>query len=269
MRGQQVFQAVLFACLNSLDRDHPWDSMGGRSFADLRHYIDWVSPQPDRLMIECAVSGRVASYLLPHPQIFGDGSFVHAGIPGLRVAGYAPRTIKLVHLPTGGRLDIIDGMGRTEAQVRRHLATEARRQGRPMGGVGRVIPFWYRDDLHPIEDSVNEHWAYTPVTRLLSGLMARCGLLWNMSDKVTLSSSRRSTCAAKLTWDDGYEVDELADLLTGPAVGIPRAEARAAESWVGYVLLRLDDGQIELDNRSLGMRRRRARALLARGARTS
>jgi hypothetical protein len=62
-------------------------------------------PEQDRLVTGWSVAVRVASYLLPSTEDGGPG---FSGIPGLRFAGVTRTGIELVHLPTGGRLELHD-----------------------------------------------------------------------------------------------------------------------------------------------------------------
>lgn len=68
-------------------------------------YFNQLAMRPDRLEIRTNTACRITSRLLPlhHPE--------HAtvsGIPGLRLLDMNSRRVRLVHLPTGGRLDLID-----------------------------------------------------------------------------------------------------------------------------------------------------------------
>jgi hypothetical protein len=183
-RGQQAFQAVLADCLFSRHRSHPWDQMKGRSFSDLICYFGWVCPLPDRLVICTNTPARIANYLLPYTNVFGPDSFEHSGIPGLRVAACRRRAIDLVHLPTGGRLELLDSrrsLHSTAKDMRRTLCLELEMHRDWREEEAGRSPVWRSDELTREERAAASAWQWSPSTELRSAMMARAGLFWDSS----------------------------------------------------------------------------------------
>lgn len=121
---QQRFQALLATCLMSSDTSrHPFDSPRAGKLVGLYSYMNAIVSRPGQLDIHTNTACRVASRLLP---ILHDGQRL-TGIPGLRVLGNNDRRLRLVHLPTGGRVDLIDSgasNGSRKRDFRRQLVRD-------------------------------------------------------------------------------------------------------------------------------------------------
>lgn len=247
--GQQRFQAMLFRCFNSPDREHPWDVMTGRNFGDLRSYLGWVSPHQERLVISATVAPLVASYLLPYTRIHADGAADHSGIPGLRLDGCTKTTVRLVHLPTGGVLDLRHTRTFECADaMRKDLEHEVEFSRSRMESFRNRVAVWREPALTRGEQMAAEHWEEEPGTPLLSALMARARLFWLAAwDATVLRPGRRSNSAGRVAWRSGHYTNDLGALLVGRAVGIPGALFEPAEREYEPGLLRLGGYVVELD----------------------
>jgi hypothetical protein len=244
--GQQELQALLFTCLNSPSREHPWDLMPGRSFRELVDYFGWPSPHPDRLIIMTNTAARIAKSLLPGSRLFVDGSAEHSGVPGLRVEGCAARTIRLVHLPTGGLLELVDSRSHSAATIARDLDAELGYRADAEHSEGRN-PMWEHSGVTPAETSAVQSRHRGPDAALLSALIARNQLFWRNDQDTALHSPRRSRCVGRLKWRQGDTAGEIGALLTGHSVGIPQARFEPPETEPGIAVLRVGSSQIELD----------------------
>jgi hypothetical protein len=247
-RGQETFQALLWDLLFSRGHSHPWDHGGGRSFPDLALYISWVVPAPHGLMIKTSVAPRVANYLLPRTQTFPDGSHVHFGIPGLRIERVTGRSVHLLHLPTGGRLELIDYSPGTACSMRSRLRWETDSDEKPHN-----LPFWNKADVTPAEEAATPHWATTPCTPLRSALMVRAILWWSQyPHTAALIPARRSNASRCLQWHNGRTCTEMGNLLVESAIGIPGATHTARASETDVSVLRLGEAAIELAGPACG-----------------
>lgn len=274
--GQQLFQALLADCLFSRHRSHPWDQMKGRSFSELLSYFGWVCPLPDRLVICTNTPARIANYLLPYTNVFGPGSFEHSGIPGLRVVACRRRAIDLVHLPTGGRLELLDPQKNrhsTPRDMRRtlRLELEMHRDWREEE-VGRS-PVWRSEELTREERAAEPAWQWAPSTNLRSAMMARAGLFWSTSyHESEFRLARRSDSALLLMWREGRTTTEMGELLTGRAVGIPGAQFELPPAEYAPGVLRLGGTAMEIlgpERPKLVTALRRARLPKSRHGRSS
>ncbi|MFK0132447.1 hypothetical protein ACIQRZ_19095 [Streptomyces rubiginosohelvolus] len=145
----------------------------GSKFPSLFRYFNRLAMRPDRLEIRTNTACRIASRLLPlhHPE--------HAaisGIPGLRVLGMNSRRVQLVHLPTGGRLDLIDSRSSSGWRTR-DTKSEFSYETSWHDEAGRRL--WTNDVLSPQEAACTELWSPRPWTALHSSLLMRAIPLWN------------------------------------------------------------------------------------------
>ncbi|GAB7189018.1 hypothetical protein ATKI12_8849 [Kitasatospora sp. Ki12] len=241
-QGQASFQALLWDLLFSRGHDHPWDHGGGRSFPDLALYISWIVPKPRTLVIQTSVAPRVANYLLPRTRTFADGSYVHFGIPGLRIERVTGRSVHLLHLPTEGRLELRDYSPGTARSMRSRLRWETGADEKPDN-----LAFWHKASVTPAEEATAPHWTVTPCTPLRSALMVR-GILWwsHYPHTAELIPPRRSNTSRCLQWRNGPTCTEMGDLLVNSAVRIPGATHTARTGWSDVSLLKLHEAAIEL-----------------------
>lgn len=220
--SQQRFQALLFDCLCSSGREHPWDRMTGRSFRDLLCYFSWVAPQPDRLLIRTNTADRIASYLLPYTRVFSDGSHEHSGIPGMRVENFSARTIHLRHLPTGGALDLQDRTrSRDSRDMREGLRWELHVRAKSES-EDRRSPAHLQPEPSLAEAAARKHWSHETSTFLRSALMVRSNL-WFREQGAFLGRPRRSNASHCLRWCHGPSCEEVGRLLTAGPLRIPGA----------------------------------------------
>lgn len=106
--GQREFNGLLFRCLTTPQELKPCDCSGGRSFFDLQSYAAWGAATHDEYIISAVAPARVAAHLLPFTRVANDPRDQVAGIPGLRLEKAVGASIHTRHLPTGGRLAIMD-----------------------------------------------------------------------------------------------------------------------------------------------------------------
>lgn len=84
------------------------------------------------------------------------------------------RRLRLRHLPTGARIDLVDSHGqRRRRDFGRVLASETRWHDEP-----DVEPLWRQPSLTEAEAAHTRRWAPTPCTPLRSALMLRAMALW-------------------------------------------------------------------------------------------
>ncbi|WP_228925340.1 hypothetical protein [Streptomyces sp. DH7] len=242
-RDQQAFHGLLVGCLMSTSRDpHPLEEPVGSKFPSLFRYFNRLAMRPGRLEIRTNTACRIASRLLPlnHPE--------HAaisGIPGLRVLGMNSRRVQLVHLPTGGRLDLIESRPVTGWRTR-DMKAEFSYETSWHDEAGRRL--WAGDVLSSQEAACTELWALRTCTALHSALLVRAIPLWN-TFRITPAwrQPRPVESFPTLFWEDGEnkaDVAEVARLLTESPVKIPGAAYEADGPQTGR--LRLGDAQIRL-----------------------
>lgn len=205
--GQREFQALLLWCLLSPDRSLSWDTKTGRSLRDMQCYYNWVSPRQDRLVTGWTVAERVASYLLPWAQ---DGDPGFSGVPGLRLHGVTSLGIELVHLPTGGMLELRDST-REDADGR---AGALRFETGDTAGTGQ--PLWLSPALSAGEETALGEWSLGAHAPALSAVMARIHLLWHGNTGAELGTDP-ATGIPRLSWWGGPPLARVASLLTDPA----------------------------------------------------
>ncbi|WP_282797356.1 hypothetical protein [Streptomyces sp. CC224B] len=249
--GQQAFQALLFACFFSPVREHPFDRTLGRSFADLERYFTSVSPRDDRLIIRTNTAARVAMHLMPTVREFTDGTIELAGLPGVRLASMSKRRLILQHLPTGGRLELLDNsrnLNINDVHLLMRDAPQKTDDHQPATWSHRLV--WREHGLTPSEATAAAHWATTAHTPLHSALMTRAYLWWpnEYRHRCSTAPARRANARYCLSWRSGHTTDTIAELLTHSPVAISGAVCTLpSDCWRDRALLRLHGGAIELD----------------------
>ncbi|MGI5192107.1 hypothetical protein ACQEVY_00310 [Streptomyces sp. CA-288835] len=174
---QQAFQALLVTCLMSSARaPHLVEHPGKRCLSGIQGYLNAIISRPDGLEIYTNTACRVASRLMP--VLYASGRV--AGIPGLRFLSHNKRRLRLAHLPTGARVDLIDSHTSswyTVRDMRRTFHLETQWHSQP--GIQRL---WDQDALTAHEAAYTDLWARRPCTPLRSAIMTRAMSLWYKSD---------------------------------------------------------------------------------------
>ncbi|MFE4625787.1 hypothetical protein [Streptomyces mirabilis] len=241
--AQQCFQALLVTCLmSSSSAPHPLEHPGKRCFSSVHGYLNAIISHPETLEIHTNTACRIASRLMP---VLYNGGRV-AGIPGLRFLGHNNRRLRLEHLPTGARLDLVDSTissWYTSRDMRRTFHQETQWHHKP-----ETEPLWDSSDLTGVEGDHEDLWAPRPCTALRSSIMTRAMSLWYKSDiypnwmpPITGSAHPR------LIWEnDGKRPDavQIGALLTASPIAIPGAVFQAHGSNNG--LLTLENAAIRL-----------------------
>ncbi|MFI6938477.1 hypothetical protein ACIBI4_04315 [Streptomyces sp. NPDC050418] len=211
--GQQRFQAALFTCLmsSSVER-HVWEHPMKPALASVSSYVNWIIPYPDRVDLHTNTACRVASRLMPLQ--YGEDRI--SGIPGLRLIGYGKQRLRLLHLPTGGHLDLVDTHAcSTRRGMGQDLRFETRWHHKPA-----QRPLWQLAEVTPEEQAHHLHWATEPCTALRSSLLIRA--IWMYWE---LNPSWRPAVPAggyeQLLYTKAIAPQEVADLLTVSEVRIP------------------------------------------------
>jgi hypothetical protein len=149
-RGQLAFQALLFECLMSTrEHPHPLEQPRKAAMAGVSGYLNSICHWPDRLEVHTNTACRIASRLLPfHHEDHGV-----CGIPGLRPISFTCRRLRLLHLPTGARLDLVDSTRWRSADMARmifrHETSWHQRDGRSPCGVSHGLPSRRRPTVSP------------------------------------------------------------------------------------------------------------------------
>ncbi|MFD5627128.1 hypothetical protein [Streptomyces sp. NPDC127072] len=220
---QQVFQAMLATCLmsNSSAR-HPFDSLPGVCLSGVCSYANAIVSRPAQLDVHTNTACRIASKLMP--LLHGEGQV--SGIPGLRLEDLNKRRLRFVHLPTGGRLDLIDShasKGRTRRDFRQRLRGETRWHTDPE--VTEIL--WTRTEISHEEAALAAHWEARPCAPLRSALMTRAMLLWyKLGIRPAWSEPTPGRKWPRLTWQakrEQTDASHVADVLTRSPARIPGA----------------------------------------------
>jgi hypothetical protein len=243
--GQREFQALLLWCFLSPGRSLSWDTKAGRSLRDMSFYYSWVSPQRDRLVTGWTVADRVASYLLPAVTVTEEGSPGFSGIPGLRLASVTKAGVELVHLPTGGRLELRDDMRRDLQFRTSHFDSEMRRTA-DAGRPGNEQPLWLAPTISDEEQAGLGEWALASHAPALSAVMARIHVLWRYLDTGLELATDQATGIPRLSWGSGPPLGEVAHLLAEASSAIHVAGARQRKQGSHSVFLSVDDAAVEL-----------------------
>ncbi|WP_420036095.1 hypothetical protein ACN2WE_31185 [Streptomyces sp. cg28] len=240
--GQHAFQAILATFLMSTSsRPHVLEASNGMSMASTSAYVNTVISHPDRLDIHTNTASRVASRILP---LVTDGHGL-SGIPGLRLQCLNKRRLRLVHLPTGGRVDLIDAGAsptRRREDFMKHLRRETRWHHKP-----GTTPLWELSEVHPAEELLAQHWQARPCMLLRSALMARVLLLWGDQYIRPSWNENSLTGHPELSWDSAYDrpgAHVVGAALTQTPAAIPGA--RYEPVYVSRGLLSLASATIAL-----------------------
>ncbi|GAA1203601.1 hypothetical protein [Streptomyces rhizosphaericus] len=217
-RGQIAFQALLFECLmTNRKHPHPLEQPGKTAMADISGYLNSICHRPGHLEIYTNTACRITSRLLPfHHEDHGL-----CGIPGLRPISLTRRRVRLTHMPTGGRLDLVDSCRWHGTDIMRLLFRQEtewhQRDGRS--------PLWSHPHLTDEEAAHRECWAFTSSTPLRSALLMRSMPLWYRFDLVPAWVTGHPTRPDRLTWDSHSDTDHsrVVDLLTRSEARIPEA----------------------------------------------
>ncbi|MGP3777159.1 hypothetical protein ACTWJ8_40625 (plasmid) [Streptomyces sp. SDT5-1] len=233
--GQHAFQAVLATFLLSTDQHpHPLQAPIGASMSSTSAYVNTVHSRPDRLDVHTNTACRVASRFLP---LLTDTHGPH-GIPGLRLDGIGRRRLRFVHLPTGGRLDLIDSC-HSPTDRRRDFAERFRltTQWQQERGFTRL---WGLAELHPSETLLERHWQPKPCMLLRSALMTRAALLWNELDIRPSWTEEALRHLPELAWDSSRDrpgAHEVGTALTETPARIPGARYEPVSDRSGLLSL--------------------------------
>lgn len=260
---QQILQVVLLESFTGPQGRNAWDPRGGRTLADLFNYWNWVSPQPDRLIIACSAPERVAAYLLPYTGSIGEDPRNCAGIPGLRVETLTRASVLLRHLPTGGTLEVTDWEPRfSESTFQYEVSHRRSEEERYLEAA------WRSSDLTAEEATWQSAWHKTPCDPLLSTLMGALSTLTSQqsdgdslrriaelaaaqppletrslsqapvprcASELELARDARSSPTSSFSWIGGIPADRLADILTGEEIGTDGAVISKACKHVAVV----------------------------------
>ena len=244
--GQQEFQALLMWCLLSPVRTLGWDTRSGRSFQDMHYYFSSVSSRPDCLFTRWTLAARVASYLLPEVRCDRESlpsACRIAGIPGLRLQALTRRTIRLVHLPTGGALELSDyHPAENAARRNRELQAEI---GDSSESGGKAL--YRRASLAAEEEAALADWALAEYAPPLSAIITRLNLLWDHAhNNAELDVNPRIKCP-RLSWWAGPSLSQMTSLLTrDPVTKVAGARSVPGERGSATAMLWVGDAVLEL-----------------------
>lgn len=238
-RGQLAFQAILFECLMSnREHPHPLEQPRKGAMASISGYLNVICHQPGHLEIHTNTASRVASRILP---------FLHedhgvCGIPGLRLIDFTCRRVRLIHVPTGGRLDLVDAQRWHGMDIARMVF----RQETDWHQKDRRSPLWRHNGLTNEETAHHACWAYTASTPLRSALLMRSMPLWYRFDLQPAWVTGHPTRPDRLIWDAHFDTDHdrVVELLTRSEARIPGALYREKTRCSGT--LELGSGSAQL-----------------------
>ncbi|MFE2736241.1 hypothetical protein [Streptomyces sp. NPDC059349] len=238
-RGQLAFQALLFECLMSTrEHLHPLEQPRKSAMASISGYLNVIWHQPGHLEIHTNTAYRVASRILP---------FLHedhgvCGIPGLRLIDFTCRRARLVHVPTGGRLDLVD----SHRWHGKDIARMVFRQETSWHLKDGRSPLWRQNGLTDEETAHHACWAYTASTPLRSAVLMRSMPLWYRFDLSPAWVTGHPTHSDRLIWDAHSDTvhDRVVELLTRSKARIPGARYREKTPCSGT--LELGSGSAEL-----------------------
>ncbi|MFJ8828049.1 hypothetical protein ACIREE_40805 [Streptomyces sp. NPDC102467] len=243
--GQHAFQAMLATFLLSTTQSpHVLQAPIGAAMSSTSAYVNTVISHPDRLAIHTNTACRVASRFLP---LITDAHGLH-GIPGLRFDGIGKQRLRFVHLPTGGRLDLVDSHP-SLTRRRRDFLRFFRRTTRWHHEPG-YAPLWELAELHPSEVLAQPHWRTKPCMLLRSALMSRAVLLWGELDIRPSWTEQSRLHLPELAWETRNErpgAHQVATVLTATPARIPGA---------GYEPLDATSGLLSLAGATIWLRAR-------------
>jgi hypothetical protein len=228
--------------MSSSGAPHPVEHPGKRCLSGIQGYLNAIISRPEGLEIHTNTACRIASRLMP---VLYDGGRV-AGLPGLRFLNHNKRRLRLVHLPTGARVDLIDSHTSswyTVRDMRRMFHRETEWHNKP-----NIERLWDNDELTGEEDAHADLWAHRPCTPLRSAIMTRAMSLWYKSDIYPhWLPPGDGTAYPRLAWETSGKrpgAAQIGELLTTSAVLVPGADFQAHSLHEG--LITLDDGRIRL-----------------------
>lgn len=234
--AQQCFQALLVTCLmSSSSAPHPLEHPRKRCFSGVHGYLNAIISHPETLEIHTNTACRIASRLMP---VLYDSGRV-AGIPGLRFLSHNNRRLRLAHLPTGARLDLVDSTissWYTSRDMRRTLHAETRWHHKP-----NTEPLWDSRELTDVEEVHADLWARRPCTALRSSIMTRAMSLWYKSDIYPAWMPPLAGSAhPRLIWENDDKrpgASQIGALLTTSPIAIRGAVFQAHDSDGGLLTL--------------------------------
>ncbi|MEU9158104.1 hypothetical protein AB0D59_48165 [Streptomyces sp. NPDC048417] len=238
-RGQLAFQALLFECLMSnREYPHPLEQPQKSAMASISGYLNAICHQPGHLEIHTNTAYRVTSRLLP----FQHEDHGVCGIPGLRLIDFTCRRVRLIHLPTGARLDLVDSQRWHGMDIARMVF----RQETDWHKSNGRSPLWPRSVLTDEEAAHHACWAYTTSTPLRSALLMRSMPLWYRFDLVPAWVTGHPTRPDRLVWDAHSETDHdrVVELLVRSEARIPGARYREKTSCSGTLELGSSSAQL-------------------------
>ncbi|MFF3890295.1 hypothetical protein [Streptomyces sp. NPDC001914] len=206
--------------------------------ARISGYLNVICLQRRHLEIHTNTAYRIASRLLP----FRHEDQVVCGIPGLRLMNFTDRRVRLIHTPTGARLDLVDWH---RWQDKRMASMLFKLETGWHESEGRS-PLWLGQDLTDEEAAHRTHWEYTSSSPLRSALPMRSMPLWYRFDLEPVWVPGRGALPDQLVWEARPETghDQVVDLLTRSAAKIPGAHYHAKTPTSGT--LELGDFSAEL-----------------------
>ncbi|MER5757719.1 hypothetical protein [Streptomyces sp. NPDC002082] len=239
---QQDFQAMLVTCLMSTsDTPHALEHPKKSSMAGASGYFNAIVSRAGGLEIHTNTACRIASRLM---TVVYDQTHL-AGIPGLRLLGLTSHRVRLIHLPTGARLDLIDSISRERGKrdMRRNFLRETRWHDQP-----HIERLWEKENVTASEDAQSHHWERRACTPLRSALMVRAMPIWYKFDLYpTLEAPEPGQQHYRLLWDaaaDHPQADRVGELLSRSPIRIPGSRYEAVTHETG--LLALDDSGLVL-----------------------
>lgn len=244
-QGQREFNGLLFRCFSTPRKLNPWDWSVGRSFFALQSYAAWAAAIQDRYIISAAAPARVAAYLLPFTRDDEDPRNRIAGVPGLRLLSASGGTILMQHLPTGGRLAIIDSppAGARDSWMAAHLELELETVRDEPGSE----PLFRHPTMTKGEEKAFE--AFHHHSEILAGLSARIGLWWKRGEEVELRSDHRNSTLGMLNWRERPGEESLLQKLTSPLYRLPCSQVIPGLTTTANSYLCLANESLELATR--------------------
>ncbi|MET9694328.1 hypothetical protein ABZY81_38915 [Streptomyces sp. NPDC006514] len=234
---QQDFQAMLVTCLMSTsDTPHAFEHPKKSCISSASGYFNAIASRAEGLEILTNTACRIASRLMP---VLYDQDRI-AGVPGLRFLSHTSHRVRLVHLPTGARLDLIDSSpskDRTRRDMRREFLRETKWHDQP-----HIERLWDKVDLTAAEDAHKHHWARRTCTPLRSALLVRAMPIWYKFDLYpTLLPPAPGQQHYQLVWDtDAHhpDADQVGELLSQSPIRIPHAHYQPFTPDTGLLTLK-------------------------------
>ncbi|MER7200164.1 hypothetical protein CG723_45300 [Streptomyces sp. CB01635] len=239
--GQHHLHALLAA--NLMSPNLSWEPEARRRNAVTQRrtarYVQWIADRGTLLEIKTTIAARVAACILPTVNRHGAIN----GMPGLRLAGITARRIHLTHLPTGGRIDLIDDVMTHASEHQQVFKKEV------VVGNRRERPVFEQDTLDPAELTHPQLTEPAHCPQLLAGLLVRAvALWWHLGiDAAWLPPSPQHSTPC-LTWlaRSGADVDEVGDLLTRSPIAVPDLAYASAGRHGGLLTLGSERVRLQL-----------------------